>query len=103
MAWRQSCPCRSSLSSPLPEKRNGSLLGRCFSLIGLAASSLLLVLVPKCPLCLAGHLALWTGIGLSYTEAKYMRYLWIILLVGMIGFLLFQLSGLVRRMLSRFG
>jgi hypothetical protein len=31
------------------------------------------ILVPKCPLCLAAHLALWTGLGLSLTAATYLR------------------------------
>jgi hypothetical protein len=32
------------------------------------------VLMPKCPLCLAAHLALWTGLGLSFTQAAYFRW-----------------------------
>jgi hypothetical protein len=32
------------------------------------------IFLPKCPLCLAAHLALWTGLGLSFTEATYLRW-----------------------------
>src|SRR5262245_59334495 len=39
-----------------------------------------LMLVPKCPACLAAHVALWTGIGLSFSTATYLR--WTLLLVG---------------------
>ena len=32
------------------------------------------VCVPKCPLCLAAHVALWTGLGVSFTAATYLRW-----------------------------
>lgn len=33
----------------------------------------LLLLMPKCPACLAGYVALWTGLGLSFTAAEHLR------------------------------
>ena len=30
--------------------------------------------MPKCPICLAAHVALWTGLGLSFAEAAYLRW-----------------------------
>ncbi len=31
-------------------------------------------LMPKCPVCVAAHLALWTGLGLSLAAATYLRW-----------------------------
>jgi hypothetical protein len=36
--------------------------------------------MPKCPLCLAAYVALWTGLGLSLAAATYLR--WSLLLVS---------------------
>jgi hypothetical protein len=36
--------------------------------------SAILVFVPKCPVCLAAHVTLWTGLGLSLSTATYLRW-----------------------------
>lgn len=33
----------------------------------------ILVLVPKCPACLAAYVTLWTGLGLSLSVATYLH------------------------------
>jgi len=38
------------------------------------------VLMPKCPVCLAAYVALWTGLGLSFATAQYVR--WLLLLMS---------------------
>jgi hypothetical protein len=42
--------------------------------------SAILVLVPKCPACLAAHVMLWTGLGLSFSTATYLR--WVLMFLG---------------------
>jgi hypothetical protein len=50
--------------------------------------SAFLVLVPKCPACLAAYVTLWTGIGLSLTTATYLRWALLVLAATLMFFLL---------------
>jgi hypothetical protein len=56
--------------------------------------SAIFVLVPKCPACLAAHVALWTGISLSLTTATYLR--WVLLFLGVASLLLLLVNRLDR-------
>lgn len=56
---------------------------------GGAASGALLVLMPKCPFCIAAYLALWTGAGVAMPVATHLRSVleivfvaWVLLLLG---------------------
>ena len=48
--------------------------------------SAILVLVPKCPACLAAYVAVWTGIGLSFSAATNLRVSLMVLCVGLLLF-----------------
>ncbi len=59
--------CHGATPQPSPKSRRGwDLAAGAFSL-GVWA------FMPKCPICLAAHMALWTGLGLSLAEATYLR------------------------------
>jgi hypothetical protein len=54
--------------------------------------SMLLALVPKCPLCLAVYLSVTTGIGVSMTTARYLRWSWLGLCLVSLFYLVAQYS-----------
>jgi hypothetical protein len=54
--------------------RKSSWLRRTRAICAWVFPSAALVLVPKCPACLAAYVTLWTGLGLSLTAATYLRW-----------------------------
>jgi hypothetical protein len=53
----------------------------------------ILVLVPKCPACLAAHVTLWTGFGLSLSTATSVHSLMLFLCVASLLFLIVERVG----------
>jgi hypothetical protein len=56
-----------------------SLARRAKGYISGALPGIMLILMPKCPACLAAYISVGTGIGISFTTAKYLRVSLIIL------------------------
>ena len=54
---------------------NTSRWRRVGEISGWMAASLTLILLPKCPMCLAAYVAFATGLGLSFTAASSLRTL----------------------------
>ena len=61
--------------SPAPPQRHDATIGRrLLELAGWLIPGTLLAFFPKCPLCVAGYVALATGLGISLAAATYLRW-----------------------------
>jgi hypothetical protein len=60
---------------------------RGLSLAGWIVPSTLLAMMPKCPACVAGYVALITGLGVSFSTASYLRIGLMILCAGSLVYL----------------
>ncbi len=56
-----------------------SFLKRCLNFFRWMFTGSVIILLPKCPFCLAAYIAMATGIGLSFYIASFIRILLIIL------------------------
>jgi hypothetical protein len=88
---RGNCCCganAASTDSPAPLHRENASLGRrVVELAGWLIPGTLLAFFPKCPLCVAGYVALATGLGLSLTVATYLRWTLLALCLASLAFM----------------
>jgi hypothetical protein len=69
-----------SLPGPDPAegRRSSGFLRRAWRSIQWLFPATLLVLMPKCPLCVVAYLALFTGIGVSVSTARWIQILMLV-------------------------
>jgi hypothetical protein len=60
--------------NPQPAARHGLAARPWRSTGACVGSGTILLLLPKCPLCIAAYIAVWTGAGMAASIAGYLRY-----------------------------
>jgi len=57
------------------------VFNRCLNFFRWMFTGSVIILLPKCPFCLAAYIAMATGIGLSFSVASFIRILLVILCI----------------------
>jgi hypothetical protein len=69
---------RSARPNPGNGKRPTGLLRRAWRSIEWLCPAAFLVLMPKCPLCVAAYVAVFTGVGVSVSTARWIQILMLV-------------------------
>jgi hypothetical protein len=73
---------------------------RCIDVLGWIIPGAIMATLPKCPMCLAAYIAIWTGVGISLSAATHLR---VALLVLSVGLALFMAAKNSSRLIRKFG
>jgi hypothetical protein len=83
------CPFCNLNPEPNPgtSKRPTGLLRRAWRSIQWLFPTALLVLMPKCPLCVAAYVALFTGVGISVSTARWIQIVMLMICLTSLAYL----------------
>jgi hypothetical protein len=84
------------------ERKTRTAVRRVREMFAWALPSALVFLVPKCPACLAAYVTLWTGLGLSFVAATWLRGALLFLCGAILLCLIVQRLNRVRAMIPYF-
>src|SRR5215475_3628387 len=93
----------SACCNAVSDRKSPTWVRRTREVFAWVLPSATLVLMPKCPACLAAYVALWTGLGLSLTTATYLRWAMLLLCVASLLFLIVKRLGRVTAVFSYTG
>ena len=86
------CWCKDSRLRTFPR--------RCANVLGWIIPGVIMAMLPKCPMCLAAYIAIWSGVGISLSAATHLR---MSLLVLSVGLALFMAAKNTSRLIRKFG
>ena len=86
------CWCKDSRLRTFPR--------RCANVLGWIIPGVIMAMLPKCPMCLAAYIAIWSGVGISLSAATHLR---MSLLVLSVGLALFMAARKTSRLIHKFG
>lgn len=92
----RTCCCEPTAAdeSPAPPLRSDASTGRrALEFAGWLIPGTLLAFFPKCPLCVAGYVALATGLGISLTAATCLRWTLLVLCLASLAFMAMRHAG----------
>jgi hypothetical protein len=84
---RTNCCCENTAGKTTVEVNRGRpFVRRCHDIAGWMLPAGGLILLPKCPACLAAYVAIVTGVGISVSAAAYLRMLLLAICIASIGY-----------------
>jgi hypothetical protein len=85
----RNCPLCNSQSVPSPDdaRKPADLRRRAWRSGQWLLPAAVLTVMPKCPLCVAAYIALFTGVGISVWAARWVQILVLVVCLGSLAYL----------------
>jgi membrane protein implicated in regulation of membrane protease activity len=92
------CSCKAPAKGLAGAAGKAGPLRRGLHALGWLGPGAVLVLLPKCPVCMAGYIAVLTGLGVSLTTAAAVRFSLMVVCIAALAYLVVRRA---RRVASR--